>query len=220
MEFVSGYHVKDESCIKIQKLLQNMGGSSTARDGGLVGRSYFLSTVEMLTHGKVHRKRCVDYFIAVLLYANVVTIWTSIQQEVVHSDTRLLLEKKLTTVMECVKLVYYYHIGMDVNPFHDGDFSIVTNRNDPSGYVMSKCKLCLTPFQVLRDTTESIPGVREDVSIALLEARRKIHIFVGHRMRRTMQENRLVSLFRKVKESPPSSMGALKLDYKMKFGPL
>lgn len=69
----------------------------------------------------------------------------------------------------------------------------------------------------MRDIRESIIGIRGDVSIALLDARRKLHPYMGHRMRCTVQENRLVSLFRKVMEYPQVSMSVMSFDYRMKL---
>lgn len=60
-------------------------------------------------------------------------------QKRVHVVKNVVFENKLATVMEYVMLVYATHMGTEVEPFHEGDFTSFKMSNEPKEYVMSKC---------------------------------------------------------------------------------
>lgn len=96
---------------------------------GIIGQSSFLSTAEILSGGGQKRESCVDYPIDVLLYENVPSIRVIIEIKVVHVATKIVLDKKITAVMEYIKLVYSSNIVTDNDLFHYLEFSLSTKCN-------------------------------------------------------------------------------------------
>lgn len=62
-----------------------------------------------------------------------------------------------------MKFVYSSNIGMDDHHFHCGNFLSQQNRNNPREYVMFKCTLFLALFKLLKEISELMPGISDDV---------------------------------------------------------
>lgn len=88
---------------------------------GIIGRSSLLSTAEMLTRGEKKRSSCVEYVICVLIYDSLASSRAIIKRKVVHVATKIVLDKKISTVMEYINLVYSSHVETDKEPLHDFD---------------------------------------------------------------------------------------------------
>lgn len=148
MAFTSGYHAKDESCINIQTLLnwRCINGRGWRTSGEVI----------VFINGWNY-----DTWWDTPWELSQIRHWCPVSRQFgndkgyntagscIHRHETVASEETHSCYVVCV--VYSSHRGMDDDYFHDGEISFLTTRNGRSGYVMLKCTLCLTLFQVMRD---------------------------------------------------------------------
>ena len=184
----------------------------------LLGRSSFIDIAEALTRGQQKRKAAVDYVLGTLVYENVRQAREIVSGEVSCEDESRILLKQLDAVEEFLKFTYLEHIDIDDDVLHSKNFALaeatVFSSNNPRA---TSCKVCLTPFQILRNIEMNLEEKREDIISALKEISHKTLLYMGHQHRCHNQEQRIASMFMDLNRDEGEKSVVILVDYKMKF---
>lgn len=186
---------------------------------GQFGRTIFIRLIQAFAkgqqHGRIHSSD--DKFFN-LVKENFKLMNRIIDKNINNTGVSEELKLRFVAVEEFLEFTYVNaHVGCNDNdPFHDLQFSLLDD-NTSDEVRRSKCKECLSVFQVVKDLRMNLIAMTGELNEVLEDCSNKLLLFMSSQQRSFYQDQQVTSILKNVHESPPGSSAILFLNYRMKF---
>lgn len=184
-----------------------------------VRRTVFCDIASKLTRGDTKQRACIDYKLHALVYQNINTLGRIIENHVRECDKRKELKTKMKGVSEFLKYSYITHLKEDSNdPFHNMKYALGHGKFN-NEVQKGDCRECNAVFKFLRELKGEIIDSSPSLEKILINAAMKFEVFMGHMVRKNVQEAAISDVFQWVRDGRPNSRICVHIDFKMKVEP-
>lgn len=182
-------------------------------------RSKFIQIATALTKDDVKQRACVDYKLHALVYENATTLKRIIEDQVREKDIRKDLKNKLAGLLEFLKNSYASHLDRNSSdPYHNIKFGL-GHRTYEEISVTSKCRECNSVFKFVDELGFSLIDRGNHIGKVLEQAKSKFELYMSHKVRENVQEERIREMFEWAKEGETKKRVVVFIELKMKVIP-